>query len=589
MSATFADSVLGEGPWLCEDTSTRRCNRVIPMPDGVELIADVHVPEGEGPWPAIVERTCYGAVGLAALGECYAAHGYLFVAVDVRGRFRSEGEWDPLAHEKSDGPAVLQWAARLPECNGQVGTRGHSYAGANQLLAAAGAGECLKAMVPSVAPADAFIEVPFQGGAYALGDLLWAWSQVGSVGVRSHSEDSTEESEEEDDSAEPSGEEEDQDDEATERLIRALTARPLLDVDLRLGARVSYLREWMRHWRRDDYWRRRSYLPDLEVLRIPSLHVTGWWDENGRGAALSFLAMGGAAGGQGLIIGPWNHSLGVPNLEDLPPYEAALIRRAALRDAFADELAWFERHLKGHGRPLPPVEVFITGAWQWLELPDWPPPGVECVSWHFAPKEALTLTPPRRTGSRSYRFDPGRPNLVNVWDVPAELGPYDTAPDVDKTVLAYRSAPIEEALLAMGPVRVRLSAATTARDVDWIARLVDEYPEGGPAIWIRDGILRARFRDGFEDPQPVVPGTVSDYEIDLGHVGHRFRAGHRVRVEIASSAVGRWDVNPGDGEDLATSTAAVASKQTVYHGPKGSCLLLTVAPMELTQELLGCS
>jgi putative CocE/NonD family hydrolase len=564
MSATFNDLELAGGAQPPANRPSLRSTVRIPMPDGVELVGDLYAPGGTGPWPIIVERTCYGAAALGPLGDCYAAHGYLFLAVDVRGRFRSEGEWDPLAHEKADGPAVLRWAAALADCDGRVGTRGHSYSGVNQLLAAPHAGACLKAMVCYGAPADAFDNVPFQGGAYELSDLEWAWTQTG-----------------------PTGQPRDDDhpEQVDNRFREALAARPFIDADIRLGLRTPYIREWMRHWRLDRYWRERSFLPDLNGHHIPTLHISGWWDNNGRGSVLAYRALGGAAGGQRLLIGPWEHLLAAPPLDDLPEYERAHVARAALRDAFTDELAWFEQHLRGYSSRLAGVELFVTGAWRWIEANRWPPHEDEPTAWYLAADGGMSTRKPTRD-QREYRFDPASPNPVKSENFPVEPAPYNTADDAREDVLVYRSEPLTEDLLALGDVRVIVEGATTAQDVDWVARLVDEYPDGR-AICLRDGILRGRFRNGFARPRLITPNNPATYEIDLWHVGHLFRAGHRVRVEICSSALGRWDVNPGDGGDLATSTTLVPSTQTIYHGGRrGSRLLLPVCPAQRAAELL---
>lgn len=564
MSATFNDLELAHGPRGPAEQPGLRANVRVPMSDGVELVSDLYVPEGTGPWPIIVERTCYGAAALGPLGACYAAHGYLFLAVDVRGRFRSAGQWDPLAHEKSDGPAVLQWAAALPECDGRVGTRGHSYSGVNQLLAAPHAGPCLRAMVAYGAPADAFDNVPFQGGAYELSDFEWGWTQIGPAGQP------------------PDDEEPEQTD---ARFRQALGGRPFIDTDVRLGLRNPYFREWTRHWRRDRYWQARSFLPELTGVRVPTLHITGWWDNNGRGSVLAYCAMGGAAGGQRLLIGPWEHLLAAPPLDDLPEHEQALVARAALRDAFTDELAWFEQHLKDQPARSASAEIFVTGAWQWIEATVWPPQGETTSTWHLTADGGLTPDNPKR-GKREYHFDPANPNPVKSEHFPVEPAPYNTAGDVRDDVLVYRSDVLKENLLALGDVRVIVEGATSAKDIDWVARLVDEYPDGR-AICLRDGILRGRFRTGFARPRPIAPNKPATYEIDLWHIGHLFRAGHRIRVEICSSALGRWDVNPGDGGDLATTTTLIPSTQTVFHGSRrGSRLILPVCPADLAAEWL---
>jgi len=562
MSGIYSDFATSRKVQLPTASSRMRTNLRIVMWDGTDLVGDLYVPDGAGPWPVIVQRTPYSAVALKSLGENYAARGYLFLAVDVRGRYRSGGIWDPAAHEKSDGPEVLQWAARLPECNGLVGTRGHSYSAMNQLLAAPQAGPCLRAMVCKSAPADPFDNVPFQGGAYDLNDYMWAWQNTGAT------------SQPDDDSPE-----------ATLRVRQCLSGRPLIDADVRLGLRNPFIREWMQHWRRDDYWKARSWLPGLPGTQIPTLHLSGWWDNSGRGSVLAYHALGGKAGGQRLVLGPWNHQFKAPWLDDLPDHERVLVAQAAVRDLFVDELAWFDKHLKSEGRELPSAEIFVTGAWRWIEAPDWPPQEVTVRPWYLTAAGGVSPTAITR-GERQYHFDPARPNPVRSEGFPVELAPYNTSPDVREDVLVYRSKPLDQEMLALGDVRVIVRGATTARDIDWVARLVDEYPDGR-SICLRDGILRARFRNGYARPRLPVPNKPADYTVVLWHVGHLFRAGHRVRVEICSSALGRWDVNPGDGGDLATSTTLVPSVQTVFHGGLGGTrLFLSQCPAALAAELL---
>ncbi|MBS0208948.1 MAG: CocE/NonD family hydrolase [Planctomycetes bacterium] len=529
----------------------------VPMPDGVELVGDLYIPPGAGPWPAVLTRTPYEAADLHERGHMYAAHGYLFLVVDVRGRYRSPGQWDPMIHETVDGPATIAWLAAHPSCDGRVATRGASYSGANQLMAAPHAPSALKAMSVRSAPADAFENVPFQGGAYELSDLDWAWENSGRTSLYDPLEA-------------------EMDDASRAASARAaLTARPLIDADLRLGVRSELLRTWMQHWKLDKYWERRAWLPALTAARVPALHVSGWWDNNARGSVLAFQAMGGAAGGQRLLIGPWDHSMIAPQVTDLPEHEQALVLRAAWRKPATDELAWFEHHLKGQPNRLAPVEVFVTGDWNWHEWPDWPLPA-ETQDWHLGADGSIAQKRAKR-GERSYDFDPARPNTISsATTFPIEPFPYNTALDERDDVLVYRSTPLDDELFVAGDVSAAIVGSSTALDCDWVVRLVDEYPDGR-AICVRDGILRSRFRRGFARPRLLTPGRKETFNVNLWHIAHRFRAGHRLRVEIASSALGRWDVNLQDGGDLATATTPVVSRQTVHSGPRGSHLRLPVA------------
>jgi uncharacterized protein len=554
---------LGAAPWPPVPVRCRRETAEIPMRDGVRLVADLYHPDTEQARPVIAERTPYGAGALAPLGECYAARGYCFAAVDVRGRYRSEGVWEPLRDEENDSFDTLAWLLRHPRCDGRLGTRGHSYSASNQFFAAPQLARNIRAMVSHAGPGDAFENVPFHGGAYDLDDLLWAWTQTG-----------------------PTSLDEDPDTEQLATIREMLQLRPLIEADVRLGLRVPHIREWMRHWRYDDYWHQRSWTSRISAMHdaIPTMHVSGWWDTNGRGSVLGYAAFGGR--GQRLVIGPWDHGMQAPDLSALPGPEQALVHRAALREVFNDELQWFDRHLAGDAHQPPGAEVFLTGAWGWAELDAWPlhPPRTA-----FCLGVDGSLSPGRKVpcGRREYVFDPRNPTPASCPGSPWDLAPYDTSGDARSDVLIYRSAPLPGERLVLGDAHAELFASTTARDTDWVVRLCDEYPDGR-SIYIRDGVLRARFRNGFACPVPVRSAAVERYQVDLWHLGHLFRKGHRIRVEIASSARWRWDVNPGDGGDLATSTAEVVATQNIWHGgTTPSTVFLPVVGDEERRELLS--
>ncbi|MEJ2143387.1 MAG: CocE/NonD family hydrolase [Gammaproteobacteria bacterium] len=280
------------------DSETIKNNQVIVTPDGVELMADLYIPAGKPPFPAIIEITPYSAQQQSKLGEIYATRGYLFVVVDARGRYRSAGEWKPMEYDQSDGHAVIEWVAKHELCNGHIGTRGHSYCAFNQLLAAIDAPSALKAMVVCVPPSDPFSNVPFHGGAYDINDFFWLLSMTGRVcedgggteyfGVKRFGAEEFEENPyEQERLAENDQPTEDQlkkQQVLYDKFIHALTCRPFEDMDLRFGIRHDQFREWITHWQYDEYWQQRSVLERLSSTDVPTLHISGWWDDNGRGA-----------------------------------------------------------------------------------------------------------------------------------------------------------------------------------------------------------------------------------------------------------------------------------------------------------------
>ncbi|WP_455211026.1 CocE/NonD family hydrolase, partial [Kaarinaea lacus] len=501
-----------------------RTNQIIETIDGIELIADLYVPWGTPPFPAIMEISPYGAQHLAPIAEIYATRGFLFLAVDTRGRYRSSGNWEPNAYDQSDGHAVIRWLAEHELCNSRIGSRGHSYSGYNQLLTAIDAPPQLKAMVVAVAPGDPFDNVPFQGGAYHIGDLLWLMSVTGRVNLDNTIEDFgikrfgssylyANPFEEDDEGKDIVDEEQGQ---PLDLWQPAVAGRPFRDVDLRLGLRQDIFRQWLAHWQYDDYWQQRSVGKRIDCTAVPTLFISGWWDDNGRGATAFYRSMrsqaaDGAREQQRLVMGAWNHSLQAPDCTQLPAHEAALIKRASLRDELNDEFAWFDQHLLDID-PGPSmrsrVNLFVTGLYRWLETDDWPPQQSQVLDYYLLADEAdnvgriQTQVPDVDHATATYRFDPLDPTPFAPESVPPERIPFDNAALARADLLAFNLPPMVDNLWLIGELRVVLFASADVKDFDLCAKLLDVYPDGR-AIYLSDGIVRARFRNGWHCPTPV--------------------------------------------------------------------------------------
>jgi len=560
---------------------TVQTNVCITMDDGVVLRGDLYIPTHvEAPFPAIVEITPYGAQTLAPEGRTYASRGFLFLAVDCRGRYRSEGEWTPLAYDRSDGHQVLRWLEAHRLCNGNIGTRGHSYCGYNQLLMAIDAPDSLKAMAVGVAPGDPFYNTPFQGGAYDLNDLFWLLDMNGRVSSEDKDDKKGKFDEEDEDDEEDEEDEEDtpEEKEHDALLDYALSARPFTDVDLRLGIYHPHFREWVSHWQLDDYWRARSVLPHVDRINVPTLHISGLWDGNGRGATLFYETFrhgkGCHSAAQKLLLGPWNHDLEAPDCDDLPESEMDAIERAAMRDSMNEEMAWFDHHLLG--LPLGTsmekrVEVFLTGINRWFKFDDWPIPGAERLGFYLSNeggKRRLALSSPAGEDSVSYRFDPLNPTPYGHEDTDAERMPFDNSQiqKERKDILLFDTVPVKDQPVALvGPVRARIFASADAADYDIVVSIYDVYPDGR-SIFLTDGMLRARFQESYETPGPVPPGEIREFDIDAWHIAHVLQRGHRLRLQIASGSHLRFDVNGCTGNDLASDTQTRTARVTIHFG-----------------------
>jgi putative CocE/NonD family hydrolase len=295
----------------------------------------------------------------------------------------------------------------------------------------------------------------------------------------------------------------------------------------------------------------------------------------------NFLGLRDGAGsdearrGQKLVIGPWLHMPWAPVSADAAGVEPTVVDDLQLR--------WFDQFLKGEESRVTdaPVSLFIMGAEEWRDYPDWPPPGSEPVTWylHSAGRANSrfgdgTLSPdaPEEEPPDIYTYDPAYPNQSAgghscCFSFISPMGPVDQRVVQElNSILVYTSEPLAAPMELIGDVSVTLFAATSAVDTDWATRLCEVWPDGR-AINLQEGIVRARYRDSLTDPSLLEPDRVYEYEIPLGPVGARIAAGNRLRLTIASSDFPQWDRNLNTGGPLFSEvlTDAVVARQTVLH------------------------
>lgn len=533
---------------------------------------DLIRPDAEGAFPVILDRTPYNKVsvrGKNTLIPELARRGYIVAIQDCRGRFNSDGEFDPYRQERHDGFDTVEWLAAQSWCDGNVGMIGGSYVGQTQWYAAAEAPRALKAIVPTASPpGHPFLNEPFYGGAMIMGVPEWMFAMgrrseqiPGLQGIYTQTHD-------------------------------YLEALPVARIAERIGAASPWWHEWLAHPTYDEYWQSHGYEQYWSRMRVPALNVTGWWDMNFPGAPRNFTGMrrhgatAEARAGQRLVIGPWPHwvnrSRSLSGL-DFGPNSVTALENYTLR--------FFDRWLRGAGDNRldqdAPVHVFVIGANEWWQADQWPLPGMRPTPFYLHSAGGANshrgdgkLSPhkPGREPRDSYVSDPLDPVRV-LWNL--HEGPVDDrAVSVRPDVLCYTSETLNEPLDVVGPVSMVLYAASSARDCDWHARLVDVHPDG-TARFLCHGILRARFRQGFDRAVFLEPGKATRFEIDMTATGVRFLPGHRIRIELASSWFSRFERNPQtDASNWMTdSRAPVIARQEVYHDSlRASHVLLPLVP-----------
>jgi putative CocE/NonD family hydrolase len=532
------------------------------MRDGVTLRADVYRPEEGGPHPVLLVRTPYGkAAAQSDVGYAhpswYARHGYVVVSQDTRGRGASDGVFSPFRDEADDGYDTVEWAAKLPAADGRVAMYGFSYPGTAQLLAATRRPPSLATICPAFT-APGVEDWVYYGGAFSLA-FASTWALALAL-----------------DDARRCGD---------ESAVATLDAAALdvrtsywtlpLRAHAALAAHAPYYLDWLDHPIGHEYWTLRSATAGLEQIAVPALHVGGWWDIFVAGTVSSFNGVRAArSAAQKLVVGPWPHNVWQPLGTDDP---------AAGPRAVDDwQLRWLDHVLKGRetGVLAAPVTVHVAGD-GWRDLDGWPPSGTQTVDWFVHSNGransvtgdgTLSTEAPGNEPPDVFVYDPAYP-VASVGGhscCDPGVAPVGPAPQLElesqKTVLVYTSAPLEGELELLGDVTVILHAATSAADTDFTARLCTVDPDGRSTN-VQEGIIRARYRDPFGSPSPLVSGRVYEFRIGLGPVALRVPAGHRLRLDVSSSDFPMWDRNLNTGGALgheALSSAVVAT-QVVLH------------------------
>ena len=547
------------------------------MRDGATLRADIYRPKAEGKFPVLLVRTPYDKTNHMGFALKAAARGYVVIAQDVRGRFRSEGEWYPFKNESQDGYDTVEWAAALPYSTGKVGMFGGSYVGATQLLAAIAHPPHLAGICPEVTASNYHDGWTYQGGAFE----QWFNESWGTGLAQNTFRRRAEEG---------------------NRALDWIGKLPLTEYPLLAAPRTEglapYFADWLAHPSYDDYWKQWSIEDHYAQIQVPVFTITAWYDIFLGGSLRNYARLkteGGseaARRGQRLLVAIGGHSGSWASRKtgDVDFGEKAPIDQEEII------LRWYDWILKGEANGAAeekPVRIFVMGKNAWREEEDWPLARAKATRYFLhssgsangpAGNGALSAAAPAAEPADRYVYDPadpvptrGGPLCCSI--LPPGPGPQDQRPaEARNDVLVFSTAPFSQDTEVTGPVSLDLYASTSAVDTDFTAKLVDVWPNGY-AQNLTEGILRLRYRHSQEKPEMATPGEIHHFTVDLWATSNVFLAGHRLRLEISSSNFPRFDRNLNTGEEQARATRMIKATNVIYHDREHpSALLVPVVP-----------
>jgi len=559
LATTYQAGVV-EDPYVASDV-------MIPMRDGVKLHAKIFTPRSQSePLPFLLERTPYGVEDsvkdLDRSLEALAEDGYIFVFEDLRGKFGSEGTFvmqrparDPsdkkALDEGTDTYDTIEWLLKnVPRNNGKAGMLGVSYEGWTTIMGALEPHPALAAISPQASPADMWLGDDFHhNGAFRLSyGFEYAYELESGKELKQFGFD------------------------RHDTYGWYLALGPLSNVNaLFFHEKIPTWNDFVEHPDYDDFWKRQTMIPHIRDVRVPTLNVAGWWDQEdfyGPLAIYAALEKHDPRNLNRLVVGPWNHGgwngATGDKLGDIPfdSATAKYFRREV-------EAPFFAAHLKGRaGVDLPEALTFEAGSNRWRRWDAWPPLShTEVRSLYTGSGGRLSFDAPVEAAAAdafdSYVSDPAHP-------VPYRRAPIQTTyfPGGSKwrtwlvedqrfvegrsDVLTWQTGPLTSDITIAGEVTARLFASTTGSDADWIVKLIDVYPERYPESWdlagfelmVSNEVFRGRYRRSFEKPEAIPSGAVLEYPFSLHTQDYTFKRGHRIMVQVQSTWFPIIDRNP---------------------------------------------
>jgi predicted acyl esterase len=502
---------------------------MVPMRDGVKLATNIFLPEGDGPFPAILVRTPYAKDradfepdrAKKIVPKTPAKHanllqqGYAVVVQDCRGRYRSEGEYRPFMTDHVDGYDTVEWLAAQPWSTGKVGMMGGSAPGITANLATIARPPHLACVATTKSFGSLYHFMGYHGGVFRK-KMTGSW----------------------------------------------LAERGAAD----------FVRVILEHETYDDFWASVDMANYYDRIDVPFYIHAGWYDIFTQSnldmfANIQSRGAGLARGNLKLTVGPTGHG----------KLSGDLVYPNPNAPETNWQMRWFDYWLKGVDNGIldePPVRYYVMGDTmdpdapgnEWRTAPGWPPAS-RPTPYYLGSGGTLSTNFPRVAESRSfYAYDPGGPvPTIGGNNLFMEKGPMDQRAVGERDdILKFQTEPLKNAVEVVGKIDVELWAGSDAPDTDWMVKLIDVYPNGYEALVV-EGALRARFREGFGHEAFMEPGEVYKFDIDLWSTALVFNKGHRIAVHVTSSNFPRFEPNPNTGKPYLSDDEPRIAHNTIYH------------------------
>jgi hypothetical protein len=564
---------------------------MVAMRDGARMATDIHLPDGAGPWPVLMERTPYGRnipsrseitardpnpLPRAEFAALFTRHGYAVVFQDCRGRYGSEGRFVKYLSDAEDGFDTCAWLLRQDWCDGRIGTFGLSYGAHTQAALGSLDPPGLMAQVLDCGGfSNSWRSGIRQNGVFELKQVSWAFKQA---------------------LLSPEAE-------ADPVLKAALAAEDIHDWFARLPWKPghsplrhhpdyeAYLFEQWTHGAFDAFWQQAGIWAEgfhARYSKAACVHMSSWYDPYVMTATANYTGlMAAGRGAQRLILGPWTHGDRSQSLFGDVEFGPAAPIDSWAGDWRAYRLRFFDEVFRGKPSGEKPVRVFVMGGGsgrknaaghlehggRWITADAWPLPGTRLARHYLHHDGTLSpRLPAADAAALSFDFDPSHPvptiggNFSSL-DPIAFSGSWDQseAPEfygsrapylplaARHDVLVFQTPRLERLVQLIGAVEVDLWVTTSGPDTDFTAKLIDVHPPSadyprGYAMLLTDGIVRLRYLDDPARPRLRQPGELTRARLVLPAVANLFLPGHRIRIDISSSNFPKFDVNPNTGE-----------------------------------------